>query len=193
MLDQEGLDLLFLKARTHSVWLNKPIENELLKKIYDLARMGPTSANCCPLRIAFVVSQEAKAKLKDCLSEGNIEKTMSAPVTALFACDEAFYEKLPILFPQVDAKSWFVGNDQLIKTTSFRNATLQAGYFILAARAMGLDCGPMSGFDNNKVDELFFKGTTYKSNFLCNLGYGNPEKLYPRNPRLSFEEVCSIL
>lgn len=193
MLSQKGLDLLFLKAQTHSVWLNTPIKKGLLKKIYDLTKMGPTSANCCPLKIVFVISKKAKTKLKKCLHEGNIEKTMSAPATVIFSVDEAFYEKLPVLFPQINAKSWFVGNDQLIKTTAFRNATLQAGYFILAARAMGLDCGPMSGFDNNKLDELFFKKTTYKSNFLCNLGYGNPEKLYLRNPRLSFEEVCSIL
>ena len=192
-IDQASIDQLFLNAHTHYFWQNKPVSDDLLKQAYDLAKMGPTSANCSPLRIIFVKSTEQKEKLRPCLAEGNIEKTMSAPVTAIFGYDMEFYEKLPYLFPHADAKSWFAGNVDLIAKTAFRNGTLQAAYFILAARSLGLDCGPMSGFDNKKVDELFFKDTPIQSNFLCNLGYGVQEKIFPRSPRFDFTEACQIL
>lgn len=192
IINQEALDVLFNNARTHSAWLDKSVDDALLRKAYDLTKMAPTSANTQPLRIVFVKSKDAKEKLKPALAEGNLEKTLKAPVTAIIAQDMAFYEKLPQLFPHTDAKSWFVGNDKLIETTAFRNATLQGGYFILAARAVGLDCGPMSGFDNAKVDEAFFKGTTITSNFLINLGYGDASQLHPRSPRPAFDEMCSI-
>lgn len=187
------LDLLFLKGRTHSVWLDKPIDDDLLRKAYDLAKMGPTSANCCPMRLIFVKSKEAKEKLKPFLAQGNVDKTMAAPVTAIIGYDLEFYNQLPQLFTHADARSWFVGNETLIQETAFRNGSLQGAYFILAARAVGLDCGPMSGFDSAGVDKAFFNGTSVRSNFLCNLGYGDPEKLYPRGPRLTFDEVCKIL
>ncbi|WP_444931571.1 malonic semialdehyde reductase [Microbulbifer sp. SSSA002] len=175
--------------------------------IQRLLKFGPTSANCCPLRLVFVVSREAKAKLKPALSEGNIEKTMQAPVTAIVAYDMHFYEQLPRLYPQAPAREWFADNPEYAEVTAFRNSSLQGGYFILAARALGLDCGPMSGFDNALVDKEFFSGKypaatflpehlpacSIKSNFLCNLGYGETEKLYPRNPRLDFDEVCRVL
>lgn len=192
-ITEQAMQQLFTAARTHSFWLSKPVEDNLLKKIYELMKFAPTSANSGPLRIVFIRSKEAKEKLKACLGEGNIEKTMSAPVTALLAHDMEFYEKLPQLFPQADARSWFAGNEALIKETAFRNSSLQSAYFILAARAYGLDCGPMSGFDKDKADAAFFKGTAYKSNMLCNLGYGDPAKLFPRNPRLGFEDVCKIV
>ena len=187
-----ALDVIFREARTHIGWLAKPVGEETLRAAWDLARMGPTSANCSPLRIVFVASAEAKAKLKPCLAPGNVDKTMAAPVTAIFAYDLEFYEHLPRLFPHADARSWFVGNDELIRTTASRNGTLQAAYFILAARALGLDCGPMSGFDNARVDQAFFANGTFKSNFLCNLGYGDPAKLNPRSPRLAFAEACRV-
>lgn len=192
-IDQAAIDQLFLNARTHFFWQDKKVSDDLLKQAYDLAKMGPTSANCSPLRIIFVKSAAAKEKLRPCLAEGNIEKTMSAPVTAILGHDMEFYEKLPALFPHADAKSWFTGSPELIEATAFRNGTLQAAYFILAARSLGVDCGPMSGFDNKRVDELFFAGTSFKSNFLCNLGYGVSEKLFPRSPRLHFTEACQIL
>jgi 3-hydroxypropanoate dehydrogenase len=191
-VDDHTLGVLFRDARTHNGWQDRPVPEEVLRAAWDLAKMGPTSANCMPARIVFVVSREAKEKLRPCLAEGNVEKTMAAPATAIIGHDLTFYEKLPELFPHTDARAWFVGNDALIAATAFRNGTLQGGYFIIAARAMGLDCGPMSGFDNAKVDEAFFAGTAVKSNFLCNLGYGDPAKLYPRNRRLSFDEACRI-
>ena len=190
--DGSALSIMYEAPRTHSAWQDRPVSEDVLRAAWDLAKMGPTSANCSPARIVFVVSREAKEKLKPALSEGNVAKTMAAPATAIFGYDLAFYERLPELFPHTDARSWFVGNDKLIETTAFRNATLQSGYFILAARALGLDCGPMSGFDNAKVDEAFFAGTSIRSNFLCNLGYGDASKLRPRNKRLSFEEACRI-
>lgn len=190
--DGSALSIMFEDARTHSAWQDRPVSEDVLRAAWDLAKMGPTSANCSPARIVFVVSREAKEKLKPALSEGNLAKTMAAPATAIFGYDLAFYERLPELFPHTDARSWFVGNDKLIETTAFRNGTLQSGYFILAARALGLDCGPMSGFDNAKVDEAFFAGTSIHSNFLCNLGYGDASKLRPRNKRLSFEDACRI-
>lgn len=191
-LDGVSLDALFRNARTHSAWLPKPVSDGLLKQVYDLAKMGATSANCSPMRVVFVKSQAAKEKLKVALAEGNVAKTMAAPVTAIVGMDMEFYEKLPFLFPHTDAKSWFVGNKPLIETTAFRNSSLQGAYLMLAARALGLDCGPMSGFDNGKLDELFFAGTNVKSNFICNLGYGDATKLHPRSPRLAFDEACRI-
>jgi Nitroreductase len=187
------LDLMFLNGRTHSAWLDKPVNDDLLRQAYDLAKMGSTSANCCPMRITFVKSAEAKAMLKPCLAEGNVDKTMTAPVTAIIGHDLEFYEQLPKLFPHTDARSWFVGKDAYIQNTAFRNGTLQAAYFMLAARALGLDCGPMSGFDNTAVDKAFFPDSAIRSNFLCNLGYGDSSKLFPRLARLSFDEICKIL
>ncbi len=191
-LDDRSLDILFRNARTHSAWLDKPVSNDLLKQVYDLAKMGATSANCSPMRVVFVTSKAAKEKLKSALAEGNIAKTMAAPVTAIIGHDIEFYEKLPFLFPHTDARSWFVGNKSLIESTAFRSSSLQGAYFMLAARALGLDCGPMSGFDNAKIDELFFAGLNIKSNFICNLGYGDASKLHPRSPRFAFDEVCKI-
>lgn len=191
-LNAEALDRIFREARTHGAWSDRRIEERTLRDLWDLTKMGPTSANCMPARIVFVVSAEAKEKLKPALAPGNVEKTMRAPATAIVAHDMAFYENLPKLFPHTDAKSWFVGNQALIETTAFRNGTLQGAYLILAARSLGLDCGPMSGFDNKKVDAAFFAGTTVKSNFLCNLGYGDPKGLRPRGPRLAFDEACRV-
>lgn len=191
--DSEALDLIFRSARTYSAWQAKPVEESLLREVYDLARLGPTSANMCPLRVVFVQSAAAKEKLKPCLDAGNVEKTMKAPVTAIFGMDIHFYEKLPRLFPHVDAKSWFdTLPEPVLEVMALRNSSLQAAYFMLAARALGLDCGPMSGFDNAKVDAAFFAGTHIKSNFLCNLGYGDASKLHPRSPRLEFAEACRV-
>ena len=192
MLDDGALDALFREARTHNKWLDQPVSEETLRAAWDLAKMGPTSANCSPARIVFVVSAAAKERLKPALAEGNVAKTMAAPATAIIGYDMAFYERLPELFPHTDARSWFAGNEALIAATAFRNGSLQGAYFILAARAAGLDCGPMSGFDNAKVDAAFFAGTTIKSNFLCNLGYADASKLHPRDKRLSFDEACRI-
>jgi 3-hydroxypropanoate dehydrogenase len=194
MLSSEGLDLIFRGARTHNVWLDKPVDDALLRQVYDLAKMGPTSANMCPLRIVFVTSQAAKEKLRPALDAGNVDKTMKAPVTAILAMDVHFYEALPKLFPHADAKAWFKDlPDNVLEYIALRNSSLQGAYFMLAARSLGLDCGPMSGFNNAKVDEAFFAGTTIKSNFLCNLGYGDTSKLYPRSPRLTFEEACKVV
>lgn len=192
IVDDAALDVLFRDARTHFAWQDRPVEEVVLRTAWDLARMGPTSANSLPARIVFVVSAEAKAKLKPALIPTNVDKTMAAPVTAIVAYDLAFYEKLPQLFPHTDARSWFVGRQELIEKTAFRNGSLQGAYFILAARAVGLDCGPMSGFDNAAVDAAFFAGTAIRSNFLCNLGYGDGSKLFARGPRLSFDEACRI-
>ena len=193
-LSDKSLDLIFREARTHSYWLDKPVDDALLAQVYDLAKLGPTSANMCPMRVIFVKSKAAKEKLKPALSAGNVDKTMAAPVTAIIGMDVHFYEKLPELFPHVDAKSWFKDlPENELEYMALRNGSLQGGYLILAARALGLDCGPMSGFDNAKVDAAFFAGTTVKSNFLCNLGHGDVTKLHPRNPRLSFDEACQIV
>ena len=192
-LAEAALDQLFRTARTYNAFLPKEVTDEQLHALYELAKFGPTSANSSPMRLVFVKSAAAKEKLKPFLSEGNRAKTMAAPVTAIVANDHAFYEKLPQLFPHADARSWFVGNQPLIDTTAFRNATLQGAYVIIAARALGLDCGPMSGFDNAGVDQAFFAGTTVKSNFLINIGYGDSSRdLFPRSPRLTFEEACRI-
>ena len=206
LLSQEALDILFLKARTHNVWLDKPVGDDLLRNLYDLMKYGPTSANCCPARILFLRTPEAKQRLLPALSSTNAEKTMKAPVTAILAYDLDFFEKLPKLFPHnLRAREWFTKSPQLTEVTAFRNATLQGGYFILAARSLGLDCGPMSGFDNAKVDQEFFSARPaardsdftatgrIRSNFICSLGYGDASKLFPRNPRLDFEEACQLL
>jgi 3-hydroxypropanoate dehydrogenase len=193
-MTQEDLDLIFRNARTHNVWLNKPVDDALLKQVYDFARMGPTSANMSPMRIVFVKSPEAKEKLKPALDAGNVAKTMAAPVTAIIAMDIHFHEKLPKLFPHVDAKAWFKDlPESVLEYIALRNSSLQGAYFILAARALGLDCGPMSGFNNAMVDAAFFAGTTIKSNFLCNLGFGDASKLRPRSPRLEFDEACKTI
>jgi 3-hydroxypropanoate dehydrogenase len=192
-LNEEALNTIFLRARTHNGWLDEPVTDEILHRLYDLMKWGPTSANCSPARIVFVKSPTAKERLIECVAAGNIEKTKAAPVTAIVAHDLEFYEKLPELWPHVDARSWFVGNQPLIESTAFRNGTLQGAYLIVAARSLGLDCGPMSGFDNAKVDSLFFEGTSWKSNFLVNLGYGDESKLFPRLPRLEFDEACRVL
>jgi 3-hydroxypropanoate dehydrogenase len=193
-LDDAALDTLFRTARTHNGFTDKPVPDELLRRVWDLARMGPTSANCSPARILFLKSSAAKERLRPALSQGNLEKTMAAPVTAVLGYDLEFYEHLPRLFPHDStARSWFAGKEPLIQATAFRNGTLQGAYLMLAARALGLDCGPMSGFDNAKVDAEFFAGTSVRSNFLCNIGYGDPSKLYERSPRYEFDEACKIL
>lgn len=197
ILDDAALDALFRAARTHNGWQDKPVGDALLQALWELAKMGPTSANCSPMRILFLKSKEAKARLLPTLLEGNRAKTMQAPVTAIVGYDLEFYEKLPRLFPHTDARAWFVGKPELTETTAFRNGTLQGGYLILAARALGLDCGPMSGFDNAAVDAAFFPpgifGGKVKSNFVCNLGYGDPAAIMPRNPRLAFDDACKII
>lgn len=192
-LNEVTLDSIFLKARTYTAWLDKPVSDETLRNIYDLMKWGPTSANSSPVRILFVRSGEAKEKLLRHVMPTNVDKTRSAPVTAIIAQDLEFYERLPKLMPYADIRSWFVGNQPLIESTAFRNSSLQGAYFIIAARACGLDCGPMSGFDNAGVDAEFFAGTTWKSNFLVNLGYGDESQLYPRAPRLDFDEACRII
>ncbi len=190
----ELLDVMFREARTHSYWQDKPVEDALLTQAYDLAKMGATSANMCPMRVVFVKSKEAKEKLKPCMDAGNVDKTMSAPVTAIIGMDLHFYNELPKLFPHADAKSWFDKlPESILEYLALRNSSLQGAYFMLAARAVGLDCGPMSGFNNAAVDAAFFAGGAVKSNFICNLGYGDASKLYPRQPRLAFAEVCSII
>jgi 3-hydroxypropanoate dehydrogenase len=194
VLSDEGLDLLFRNARTHNAWRDEPVADELLQRVHDLARMGPTSANMCPMRIVFVKSKEAKEKLKPALDAGNVDKTMKAPVTAIIAMDVHFFEQLPKLFPHADAKAWFKDlPEHVLEYIALRNGSLQGAYFMLAARSQGLDCGPMSGFNNAMVDAAFFAGTTVKSNFLCNLGHGDPAKLYPRSPRLAFNEACKVV
>ena len=193
MLDDAALNLLFTQARTHTAWQARAVESDLLERLYALAKMGPTSANCSPARFVFVQSAAAKARLKPTLLESNVDKTMTAPVTVIVGSDQAFYERLPELFPHADAKSWFVGNQALIEATAFRNSSLQGAYLMLAARALGLDCGPMSGFDQAKVDAEFFAGTTIKSNFLINIGYGDVAALFPRSPRLSFADACQVV
>lgn len=194
MLNETALNTLFLQARTHNGWRDVPVSDEQLRQIYDLMKWGPTSANCSPARIVFVRSPEAKEKLLACMSPGNIEKTKTAPVTAIIGMDMAFYEKLPRLFPHnPDARSWFAGNQPNIEATAMRNSSLQGGYFIMAARAVGLDCAPMSGFNADKLNDAFFAGTTIKVNFVCSLGYGDTGKLHPRGPRLAFDEACKIV
>lgn len=191
-LADAALAQLFSAARSHNGFTDAPVTDETLHALYELLKWGPTAANGCPARFVFVKSKEAKEKLRPALAPGNVEKTMAAPVTVIVGRDLAFYEKLPVLFPHTDAKSWFVGNEALIEETSLRDAALQGAYLILAARALGLDCGPMGGFDKAMVDAAFFAGMTVKSVFLVNLGQGDPAKLFPRNPRLAFDEACRI-
>ncbi|MGA2099012.1 MAG: malonic semialdehyde reductase [Candidatus Acidiferrum sp.] len=192
-ISDEALDQLFREARTHSAWRSEPVPAGLLREAYELARLGPTSANASPARFLFLTTPVAKARLKPALMPLNVEKTMAAPVTVLIAWDTEFHEKLPKLFPHADMRSFFVGNQPLIDETAFRNSSLQAAYFILAARALGLDCGPMSGFDSSKVNAEFFSDGKWKVNLICNLGYGDTAKLFPRSPRLEFEEAAAIL
>lgn len=193
-ISRDALKQLFLDARTHNAWTGKDVPDSLLRELVDIAKMGPTSANCSPARILFVKSPAAKKRLEPFLMEGNREKTMSAPVCAIIGHDLEFYEHLDKLFPHdLSARSWFEGDAEKISETAFRNGTLQGAYFILAARALGLDTGPMSGFDNAAVDREFFSGTQVKSNFLCSLGYGDPGGLFPRSPRFDFDEIARIL
>jgi len=192
-LDPAGRNLLFNEARTHNGWTDQPVSDDTLRELFDLLKMAPTSANCSPARFVFLRSAESRQRLVPALLPGNLEKTLAAPVTVIVACDLAFHEQLPKLFPHADARSWFAGNEDLIQETAFRNGTLQGAYMMLAARAVGLDCGPMSGFDKAKVDEAFFADTTWRSNFLCNLGHGDPSKLFPRSPRFQFEDACRVL
>ena len=193
VLDDHALDVLFRDARTHNGWEDTPVPEETLRQLWDLMKMAPTSANCQPVRLKFLTSDAAKQKLKPMLMEGNQDKTMAAPVVAIIGYDLDFYEHLPRLFPHTDAKSWFEGNDALIEETAFRNGTLQGAYLILAARSLGLDCGPMSGFDQDQVTQEFFAGTNIRANFLCALGHGTDENLFPRSPRPEFDEFCEIL
>lgn len=191
-LDRQAFDQLFMQARTHNGWTDEPVADEQLRQLYERVSMGPTSANCCPARFVFVRSAEGREKLRPALSSGNLEKTMSAPVTVIVAYDRAFYEALPKLFPHADARSWFTSSPEFAEQTALRNSSMQAAYLILAARGMGLDAGPMSGFDRAGLDEAFFSGTTWTTNLLINLGHGNPQKLFPRLPRLPFDEACKL-
>jgi|HubBroStandDraft_1064217.scaffolds.fasta_scaffold80146_2 3-hydroxypropanoate dehydrogenase len=192
-VSSEVLNQLFREARTHSAWLPKPVPIETLREAYDIARWGPTSANSTPARFVFLVTEASKARLLPALAPLNVEKTKTAPVTVIVAWDTEFHEKLPRLFPHADMRSHFVGRQPVIDETAFRNSSLEGGYFILAARSVGLDCGPMSGFDPAKVNAEFFPDGKWKVNFLCNLGYGDRSKLFPRNPRLDFDEACRVL
>lgn len=191
-IDAAALDALFREARTHNAWDGRPVDLDLIKAAYDLAKMGPTSANASPARFVFLTTPAARERLRPALSAGNLAKTMSAPVTAILAWDPQFYDRLPFLFPHADARAWFAGNPDLAEETAFRNATLQGAYFIMACRAVGLDCGPMSGFDKAAVDAEFFAGSLWRSNFLINIGHGDPAGLFPRSPRLDFDEACLV-
>ena len=193
VLNDHALDTLFRQARSHNAWKDKPVSDDLLKQLYDLMKMGPTSANSCPGRFVFITSDAAKEKLKACLDEGNVEKSMTAPVVAIIGMDLEFYEQLPKLFPHTDARAWFVGKADKIQETAFRNSSLQGAYLMLAARSLGLDCGPMSGFDSSKLDAAFFPDGKIKSNFICALGYGDEAGLYPRGPRLDFNAAAEIV
>ncbi len=193
MLDDAALDILFRKARSHNGWLDKPVTEAQLKQVYELMKWGPTSANSCPARLVFVQSEAAKQRLKPCLHEGNVEKSMTAPVVVIIGMDLEFYEEFDILFPHTDAKSWYVGNEAKIQQSAFRDSSLQAAYLMLAARSIGLDCGPMSGVDNAMLDAEFFPQGKVKSNFICALGYGDKSKLHPRLARLEYERVCQLI
>lgn len=193
MIDEASLDTLFREARTHYHWLEQPVSDDELRSVFDLLKWGPTSANSSPARFLFLRTREAKERLRPALSAGNVDKTMSAPVTAIVAYDPRFYEDLPRLYPPADARSWFANNEELAATTAFRNGTLQGAYLIIACRAAGLDCGPMSGFDNAKVDAEFLVAMGWKSNFLVNIGHADRSKDYPRSPRLTFDEACRLL
>ena len=194
MLDSTALDRIFRNGRTYTKWLDREVSDDLLRQAYDLAKMGPTSMNCQPLRVSFIRSAAAKERLRPALDEFNVEKTMTAPATAILALDPAFFDHMARLFPHFDgARAMFADDLPLADITAMRSGTLQAGYFILACRSLGLDCGPMSGFDQAAVDSLFFAETGYKSNFLCNIGYGDPSGLHPRGDRFAFDEACAIL
>jgi 3-hydroxypropanoate dehydrogenase len=193
-INAEAQDIIFREARTYSQWLDKDVPDDTIRRIFDLMKFGPTSANSCPARFKFVRTQEAKKRLGSLMDEGNREKTMKAPVTAIIAYDLKFYEHLGKLFPhEPTARSWFEGKPEAIKATAFRNGSLQGAYFMIAARALGLDCGPMSGFNAKGVKEEFFKGEEVEVNFICNLAYADHSKIFPRNPRFTFDEVCEIL
>jgi 3-hydroxypropanoate dehydrogenase len=192
-INDSALNQILRDARTYTAWLPKPVPLELLKQAYELARMGPTSANSSPARFVFITGPEAKQRLIPSLAPGNVEKTKAAPATVIIAWDTEFYEQLPRLFPHADMRSFFVGNPALVEETGLRNGSLEGAYFIIAARALGLDCGPMSGFDPAKVNTEFFPDGKWKANFLCNIGYGDKSKLFPRGPRLDFEEACRVL
>ncbi len=192
-VDDNARRALFTDARTHYRWRAEPVADEELEEIYRLLRVGPTSANCSPARFLFLRSAESKERLRPALSPGNVDKTLSAPVVAVVGYDPQFFEQLPKLFPHADARAWFAGNEALASETAFRNGTLQGAYLIMAARAVGLDAGPMSGFDRAKVDEAFFAASGWKSNFLVNLGHGDVSGLLPRSPRLTFDEACVLL
>lgn len=192
-LNDEALDVLFRSARSHSFWLDKPVTDDRLHKLYELMKWGPTSANCTPARLVFVRRREAKERLKPCLDAGNITKCMTAPVVAIIGMDMEFYEKLPQLFPHnPEARSWFAGKPDKIRETAFRNSSLQGAYLMLAARSLGLDCGPMSGFDAKKLDLEFFPDGKIKSNFICAIGYGDSTRFHSRGPRLDFDDACQI-
>ena len=196
-LNDLALDQIFRTARTYrrsaDAWLDKPVDDELLHRAYDLAKLGPTSANCQPLRVVFVRTAEAKEKLKSALSESNVAQTMAAPATAIVAADHAFYKHLPRLYKEENAVPWFEGKEDAIRETAFRNSSLQGAYLIIALRALGLDCGPMSGFHKPSVDKLFFPDSEIKSNFLINIGYGNPDVIRAREERFEFDEACRIV
>jgi len=192
-LDPAALDTLFREARTHTKWTDEPVTDDHLRALFDLLKWGPTSANCSPARFLFVRTPEGKEKLRPALSAGNVDKTMAAPATVIVAYDPKFYDQLPTLFPHADARSWFAGNEALAEETAFRNGSLQGAYLIVAARALGLDCGPMSGFDRAKVDEAFLAERGWKSNFLVNIGHGDASALHPRAPRLDFDEACLLV
>ncbi len=194
MLSDDGMDLILRNARTHNFWQDKPVSDVTVQALHELLRHGPTSANCSPARFLFIRTPEGKARLAPHLSDGNHDKTMAAPVTAIVAYDMRFYEHLAKLFPHnLDARTWFEGNDEVVFSTAFRNGTLQGAYLMIAARALGLDIGAMSGFDNAGVDAEFFPDGRFRSNFLCNIGYGDPTEMPPKNPRPDFDEVCELL
>lgn len=194
ILDDRALDIVFRNARTHNEWLDDPVTDDDLRAIFEAMKFGPTTANSSPARFVFLRSRESRGKLAPHLSEGNREKTLRAPMCAIVAYDLEFYERLDRLFPHDrTARSWFAGKDERIRVTALRNGSLQGAYFIIAARSLGFDCGPMSGFDNDGVDAAFFAGSGWRSNFLCNLGHGDASKLFPRNPRLDFDDACRIV
>lgn len=190
---QMSTEQIFDAAHTAAAYTNRVVDDALLHQLYDTMKWGPTSANCSPARMQFVTSAQAKARLAPCMAPGNADKTLHAPVTVIIGMDMEFYEKLPALFPHVDARSWFVGNQPMIDATALRNSSLQGGYLIIAARALGLDCGPMSGFDAAKINAEFWSGTTVKTNFVCTLGYADASKTHARNPRLTFDQACQIV
>jgi 3-hydroxypropanoate dehydrogenase len=193
MLDSNSLDTIFRSARSQNGWLDREVSDEQIHEIYELMKFGPTAANNCPARITFLKSEDSKNRLKPHLDEGNIEKTMSAPVVAIIGYDTEFYEKLPYLFPHTDARSWFAGKPEKIVASGSMNATLQAAYFMIATRSMGLDCGPMGGFNNEGVDNEFFSDGKTKTLLICGIGYGDESKVFPRSPRLDFSEACQVI